>query len=456
MEATEPITPIEPSGPRASVVLSWVLIALSVLGIVSVDYYSRQIQETDDTAALVILTLQANVLAAASAFSPEDAGNQLAQFDSLAATPALSRALASLNAWVGGEDGVAHALELLDRQEDALADDDDRALHEAVRRVLDDPETLTGDDEQRILGGMKWFGKLLLASSRPAEDPLRKEVFRDGLFVLAAMMGLLGAAGFGTLAGGVLLIVAMIQISSGRLTFRFGTSTADESIYLQAFAIYLGVICLVGIGLPLIGLAHPALGFVGIVGGSILGVIWPMLRGVPAGTAARDLGLTRGEGFLKEIGAGLVGYLTILPIVAIGFLVTLALITLVQAIGTDASESPEVVSHPVAVWMAHGGLGIRLAVLFLAAGFAPFFEETLFRGALQRGVRRKLGPVVSGLIVAFIFAVIHPQGLLLVPALGALGFGFALLREWRGSLVAPMVAHAVHNGTLVMFMWITF
>jgi membrane protease YdiL (CAAX protease family) len=95
-------------------------------------------------------------------------------------------------------------------------------------------------------------------------------------------------------------------------------------------------------------------------------------------------------------------------------------------------------------------------VLFLAAAFAPFFEEALFRGALQRGVRRRYGPVVSGLIVAFIFAVIHPQGFLLVPALGALGFGFAMLREWRGSLIAPMVAHAVHNGTLVTFMWMAF
>ena len=49
----------------------------------------------------------------------------------------------------------------------------------------------------------------------------------------------------------------------------------------------------------------------------------------------------------------------------------------------------------------------------------------------------------------FIFAVIHPQGLLAVPALTAMGFGFALLREWRDSLIAPMVAHALNNGMIV-------
>ena len=212
---------------------------------------------------------------------------------------------------------------------------------------------------------------------------------------------------------------------------------------------------MIGIGLPLAGLLHPALGFAGIVIGSVMGVLWPMLRGVPTATAMRDVGFYRGEGWLKEASAGVVGYVSMLPIVAFGFCMTIALITVVQAI-TPEPDSPEMISHPVAVWMAHGNIAVRLGVLFLAAGFAPFFEEAMFRGALFRSVRRKLGPIFSALIVAFIFAIIHPQGILLVPALGALGFGFALLREWRGSLIAPMVAHAVHNGILVTFMWITF
>jgi len=33
-----------------------------------------------------------------------------------------------------------------------------------------------------------------------------------------------------------------------------------------------------------------------------------------------------------------------------------------------------------------------------------------------------------------------------------LGFGFGLLREWRGSLIAPITAHAMHNGALVLVM----
>jgi membrane protease YdiL (CAAX protease family) len=55
--------------------------------------------------------------------------------------------------------------------------------------------------------------------------------------------------------------------------------------------------------------------------------------------------------------------------------------------------------------------------------------------------------------VSFIFAVIHPQGILFVPVLMSLAFGFALAREWRDSLIPGMVAHGLSNGlimTLIM------
>jgi len=59
-------------------------------------------------------------------------------------------------------------------------------------------------------------------------------------------------------------------------------------------------------------------------------------------------------------------------------------------------------------------------------------------------------------IMGVLFAAIHPQGLATIPALAGLAIGFALIREWRGSLIAPMAAHAMHNGILVGFMWLAF
>ena len=53
------------------------------------------------------------------------------------------------------------------------------------------------------------------------------------------------------------------------------------------------------------------------------------------------------------------------------------------------------------------------------------------------------------LISAFIFAVIHPQGLTAVPAIMALGATFALIREWRGSIIASATAHALNNSLMI-------
>ena len=54
-----------------------------------------------------------------------------------------------------------------------------------------------------------------------------------------------------------------------------------------------------------------------------------------------------------------------------------------------------------------------------------------------------------------VIAVIHPQGWLGVPPLMGLALVFALAREWRGSLLPPMIAHGINNGvsmTLLLVM----
>ena len=86
-----------------------------------------------------------------------------------------------------------------------------------------------------------------------------------------------------------------------------------------------------------------------------------------------------------------------------------------------------------------------LALFLLAAGFAPLVEEVTFRGLLYHHLRSWYGPLLAALIQGLLFAAVHPQGVAAIPVLAALGIVFALIREWRGSLVAPMAAHAVHN-----------
>jgi membrane protease YdiL (CAAX protease family) len=67
----------------------------------------------------------------------------------------------------------------------------------------------------------------------------------------------------------------------------------------------------------------------------------------------------------------------------------------------------------------------------------------------------RIGPVwlsvlSSALFSSFIFAVIHPQGLLAVPVLMGLAIVFALTREWRGTLIPCMVAHGMSNAMVLL------
>jgi membrane protease YdiL (CAAX protease family) len=48
-----------------------------------------------------------------------------------------------------------------------------------------------------------------------------------------------------------------------------------------------------------------------------------------------------------------------------------------------------------------------------------------------------------------LFAAIHPQGWVGIPVLATIALVLATLREWRGSIVAPVVAHACVNGVTV-------
>ena len=125
--------------------------------------------------------------------------------------------------------------------------------------------------------------------------------------------------------------------------------------------------------------------------------------------------------------------------------------------GPEDLRSPISPDHPITLPLARGSWAIRLQIFFLASIVAPIVEETMFRGVLYRHLREVTGwaPVVvsilfAALVSSFIFAVIHPQGLLAVPVLMALALSFVLAREWRGTLIPGMVGHGLNNGLVLL------
>jgi membrane protease YdiL (CAAX protease family) len=188
---------------------------------------------------------------------------------------------------------------------------------------------------------------------------------------------------------------------------------------------------------------------------------WPVLRGIPWAQVRREIGWTAGRRAEPvEAAAGLVCYVVNLPLVLLGLLVTLALMVLQGLLfGGGGGEGENAMpTHPLFAYVLSPDWQQVLWIFLLASVIAPCVEETMFRGVLYRHLREltcRLGRVpsmlISTLVVSFVFAVIHPQGLTAVPILMALAFGFCLAREWRGTLISSIFAHGLNNAAVTLF-----
>ena len=272
--------------------------------------------------------------------------------------------------------------------------------------------------------------------------------------MVVGLMGLIAVvAVLGVLAGAALLIGYLRAGRRSHGVNHFRSAEGPRGVMLECVALYLG---LMAAGETAARVVHPGLALVGYVVASVFPLVWPMFRGVSWGDFRRSLGWHRGGGWIREIAAGAVGYLGVLAIACIGISLTLVLSWLVGLAASPAEADggggapPGPQSHPIIGWIYSGGAKERILALLLASGIAPLLEETFFRGALHRYLRGRLRFFPSALLTGAIFASLHPQGWLAIPALGAIGFGFSLLREWRDSLIAPMTAHAINNGALLV------
>ncbi len=447
--------------------LCWIVILLACTWIVISGMAERADPEASDRSSTTILSLQCRVLLWTANSQPETALEQFRTLEKTVSGPSGARALACVYGFLSTEEARASAHDLLNEHPPEESDEKGVALHATVRRAIEEPASLDSGDRETLREDLGWFGEVLLASSLGENDPARQSFYQNSQILMVIFTGFILAASVAGLAGLVLLIVALVQRRSGKFPTRFQPAPGGDTVYLEAFAVYLTLMCVAQLVVYSVTRgAAPSLGagLAGLLLPCLIGVLWPVIRGRGMRDCLRGLGFHRGQGVFREIGCGLVGYISILPIVALGFLLVLVLSGLRQGahwiIGQfreDATASPEVpMSHPAVDWIAEGNILTILQVYLLAAVFAPFFEELLFRGAFFRGLRARHRVLAAGLLTGFVFAVIHPQGLLAVPMLMALGFGFGLVREWRDSLIAPMTGHALHNGVLVTLMWIAF
>jgi membrane protease YdiL (CAAX protease family) len=100
-----------------------------------------------------------------------------------------------------------------------------------------------------------------------------------------------------------------------------------------------------------------------------------------------------------------------------------------------------------------GDLAAYLTWLVSACLIAPVSEEFFFRGYAFYAFNKRYGLLVGLFVSALGFSAIHGSIYSLLPIFAA-GVGLALAYHWSGSLVPPMVAHAVNNLIAVTMMYL--
>lgn len=97
--------------------------------------------------------------------------------------------------------------------------------------------------------------------------------------------------------------------------------------------------------------------------------------------------------------------------------------------------------------------GAMVQILLAGVVIAPVCEEFLFRGFFYAVGKRYLGPIVSGLACALLFAAFH-LSVSALAGLFVLALCLTLAYERTGSLLVPIGIHALYNFTSLFFIYL--
>lgn len=317
-------------------------------------------------------------------------------------------------------------------------------MREALMNVYIQDRPLTDEDKTFLEEELGWFGLVALSHDLADDDPKRIAALKAGTRTFVTMFGGGMAAMGAAVIGMILFIFAAIFYKKNRLKHGYLMQTSQlteaRTPYLEAFILFLLFFVFssqIGSFLP------PSLMWV-TQAMPLLCLFWLPIRKVSS--LKMTLGLHSGDGLFKEMGCGIAGYLSGLPILLVGLMFS--------AILMKFSGGPPP-AHPIVNWVEGAGVGKVMVLFFMASIAAPLIEETLFRGAFYHYLRGPMGAVLAALINGVIFAAIHPQGFAAIPVLASIGAVFGLIREWRGSLIAPMTAHFCNNSAVLSLLILT-
>jgi membrane protease YdiL (CAAX protease family) len=228
-----------------------------------------------------------------------------------------------------------------------------------------------------------------------------------------------------------------------------------QRVVVMAFVAFLLTSLIFGLVAGSLGATGPTPLSAGLVAMQILtqGAIWLALI-QHYGRASDDhrplspaLGL--GVGMLPGRGAALAAW--IIPGIAMCAFVTIA----AQFLTLFLFGPPSSTQSSIDILLGDGSVTTFALLVLGAAVFAPLVEEILFRGFLFRNLRGSVGVATAVVFSGLVFGAVHldPERLLPLSALGAM---LALLYEWSGSLLVPVIVHGLWNLLQLVGVWVIY
>jgi membrane protease YdiL (CAAX protease family) len=302
-----------------------------------------------------------------------------------------------------------------------------------------------------------WYEHLALAdlygraglSDRAGQE--REKAEQTAVWTVTAFIGVVALIIILGATGTILMILYVVAKRSRRSAVQdadYGQPPHVRSFVagylLEAFVVYLAIVIGTQIAAAAVLVTGKPVNSNGAEGEIVLTVVVYVLSGVfsllylrwrlrMAGWSWAAVGLTS-RNLGADIGWGIAGYASALPLVLVAGLMSRAL-----------SRYIETPSNPVVpMFVESNTLFERAILLVLVAVAAPFFEELFFRGVLYHSFRAAWGVVMGILSSAVVFGLVHPLPLDFLPIF-ALGSVFATLVYERGSLLPAMIAHSLNN-----------
>jgi membrane protease YdiL (CAAX protease family) len=386
-------------------------------------------------------------------------GQALEPADPLGTRPMARLAAAMVLARAGqGE----RALEQIERAQASKPDAPPADLVDAVRAAVRAwpprgqlaTNALTPEQWKVLDAHMGWFAKLARADLEGDAVAVKDVIDGLGWLMILLAIAAIWFVGVG-LVGLVLLVVLLSLAIARRIRSGIETSPGMQVILGETFVAWMLTFLVIRVASGwLLDHGDPGTGAMWIsmtcTFASLVALLWVRARGVRWRTFADAAGLRWQGGFLRLCWMSATSYACALPCMGLGVAVGLLLSSLMKG------RSFQDVSHPVQEMLPGASGGMVVALFAVACVAAPVVEEIAFRGLLYGHVRqettrwpRVLSIAFAMLFSATIFAAIHPQGVLAVPALAGVSLGFCITREWSGSVYPGMVAHGVHNGILL-------